>query len=201
MNLNIVGLIANAVGAVLLIFFPPAIRRFASDGSAEITWTGAKTKWGRIRAKCQPVLSVFGFALMALGFIAQLVALSEPDFGPKTMQYLQCDMNDSSPHPLKYTFLYFDGGHRLESDDARPWTISIITPARLLATQEDYFGDSHASTRSFDLNRVTGAATLAWLALDSDQKDPNLPPLPKGVRLVTKEISGECTLSAHRTIN
>jgi hypothetical protein len=73
--LGIVGLVLNMIGAGLLLWFPPATRRFTQDGRLVNAWVNNPTPEGLRGYRRQTRGFLLAIGLLVVGFFLQLLAL------------------------------------------------------------------------------------------------------------------------------
>jgi hypothetical protein len=76
-TLNIVALSLGFVGAMLMFFYPPRVKRYTAEGHEEIAWIdSSSTEQSEFAARVQTWLAAIGPLLLAFGFALQLLALT-----------------------------------------------------------------------------------------------------------------------------
>jgi uncharacterized membrane protein len=201
MILTIIGLALNTLGAILLVFFPPSMQRFTTDGAPEVPWIGNQTPLGRFRGRWQRTLSVVGLLLLAMGFVVQIVGEYIPAQRAAPLQkYLRCSFTGDDHQTHERAFVFADGGNGLVGPTNDAWKITVNTPIRIVAEQDEVLAGRLIHTELLTIDRVSGASSMVRLA-NADKKLPEgTPPLPAGTRLGESEMIGRCELAGHRAI-
>ena len=70
-SLSFYGLVLNALGAAILVFFPNKINQYTKDGQQESTWLNNKTEANRKKYIFNTMLNWFGWGLLVFGFALQ----------------------------------------------------------------------------------------------------------------------------------
>ena len=74
-SINLLGLAAGTLAAVLMYYFPPrGITQYSDAGEPHFTWVGSKVPGGESRARLHAFMSKVSPALLAVGFALQLWA-------------------------------------------------------------------------------------------------------------------------------
>ncbi len=197
MNLNLLGLILNAIGAVLLIFFPPIVRTYTKDGAPVVGWKGNPSARGQKLWLAQALLSRGGLVLLALGFCVQIYAehsSTQHDSDSSGLKYLACTFIDSKGAPQERAFMISLDGAVVKDAYGEAWQVQTNTPVRLGAIREDTLDGKDVGGVDLVLNRLTGKATFRRLG-------PKLSPdTPEGWRTVEATEEGRCLLQPRRTI-
>lgn len=198
--LTIIGLVLNTLGAILLVFFPPSVQRFTTDGAPEGSWIGNPTSWGRIRGRWQRTLSVSGLLLLAIGFVLQIFGEYIPARAAAPQKYLRCSFTGDDHQMHERAFVFAEDGNGLVGPTNDAWKVTVNTPIRIVAEQEQLFAGRHLYTEQLTVDRVSGAASMDRLA-NADKKLPEgTPLLPADFRKVESEKAGRCELTARRAI-
>jgi hypothetical protein len=197
-SLSTLGLVLNTVGALLLVFFPPTMRRYTEAGQAVVDWVGPATPAGKLRARLQRPLSVSGFALLALGFALQLYPQRTQQVTAAAPRvFLQCLFVDSGGRTHERTYMLTAGGSQVTDGDGDNWQVTLNTPIRLVAEHADVLGGKPQGTSEMlALNRVSGSAEWSRLKERTGSKDDP----PEGFRLTQEDESGTCGPAPRRAI-
>jgi hypothetical protein len=67
-------LVLNTIAAVVMLIYPPQVRRYTAKGEGVFTLIGNATDEGRRIGHLQQWMSRAGLALLAAGFFCQLIA-------------------------------------------------------------------------------------------------------------------------------
>jgi hypothetical protein len=72
---GIIGLIMNMVGSLMLLWFPPSVTAYSSDGAPIIDWSGPASEAGKRKYRLRKDGFKLAIALLFLGFFLQLLDL------------------------------------------------------------------------------------------------------------------------------
>jgi hypothetical protein len=201
MNISAVGLACDAVGAVLLVFFPPAVRRFAKEGSERGDWINEPTPPGKRRAVFQRPLSVAGFLMLAVGFSLQLYGSRATSIGTQAAEYLHCTFSTDDHQVIEQGFTFSPSDGMLTDEAGAIWRTVRNTPISLISEHDRTLNNKpHGTTEQVVIDRISGLAQFNVLERPSQNGSAPIGP-DAVVEIRDSSGSGECSLTNHRAIS
>jgi hypothetical protein len=200
MNISGVGLAFDTVGALLLVFFPPDVRRFTKEGSERGDWINAATPAGKRRALFQRGLSVAAFLMLAVGFSLQLYGSRATAIATRAAEYLHCTFSTADHQVVEQGFTFSPNDGTLTDEAGHLWRTVRNTPISLISEHDRTFdNESLGSTEQVAIDRISGSAQFNLLERPiQNGSAPIGPDTPVEIR--DSSESGECRLTNHLAI-